>query len=160
MRTNIRRIGLCLAFGFALLPFAFGQAQTQKPKTAEKTETFKGIVVPLEKLLATQQIKADPDAAGLMVLQAEDGKVYPLVKDAGARMFYKDTRLLNRPIRLTARPVASASFLQVINVHTYVKGQLCEVYYWCDICTIRSFEKGICDCCGGPTELREVPVKE
>ena len=96
MRTNIRRIGLCLAFGFALLPFAFGQAQTQKPKTAEKTETFKGIVVPLEKLLATQQIKADPDAAGLMVLQAEDGTVYPLIKDAGARMFYKDTRLLSR----------------------------------------------------------------
>jgi hypothetical protein len=158
MKTTIMRMGICLAFGFALLPFAFGQAQ--KPKAADKSRTFKGIVMPLDKLLAKQDIKVDPDAAGIMVLQSDDGKVYPLVKDAGSRMFYKDSRLLNRPMRLTARPVAHGALLQVINVHSYVKGQLCDVYYWCDICTIRSFEKGICDCCGGLTELREVPVKE
>ena len=119
MKTTIMRMGICLAFGFALLPFAFGQAQ--KPKAADKSRTFKGIVMPLDKLLAKQDIKVDPDAAGIMVLQSDDGKVYPLVKDAGSRMFYKDSRLLNRPMRLTARPVANGALLQVINVHSTSK---------------------------------------
>ena len=156
MRTCTRRFGVCVGLGFAMLPLIASQAGTAK---GEKTQAYKGIVLPLDKVLG-KDIKLDPDAAGLMVLQMEDGKVYPLVKDAGARMFYKDTRLLNRPMRLTARPVANGSLLQVVNVHSYVKGQLCDIYYWCDICTIRSFEKGICDCCGGQTEFREVPVKE
>ena len=65
-----------------------------------------------------------------------------------------------RSLLWTGAGLAGGALLQVINVHSYVKGQLCEVYYWCDICTIRSYESGICDCCGGPTELREVPVKE
>ena len=158
MNTRQCRVGLCLALGFALLPLFAGQAQSQK--AADKNQTYKGIVLPLEKVLAKQDVKLDPDAANLMVLKGDDGKVFPLVKDAGARMFYKDKRLLDRPMRVTARPVASGALLQVINVHSYVKGQLCEVYYWCDICAIRSFDFGICDCCGGPTELREVPVKE
>jgi hypothetical protein len=158
MSRRKTRIGLCVALGFALSPLLAGQAQN--PKAADKNQSFKGNVVPLEKLLAKQDIKLDPDAAPYaMVLQTEDGKVYPLVKDGGARMFYKDARLLNRPMRLTARPVANGAFLQVVNVHSFVKGQLCDVYYWCDICTIRSYENGPCACCLAPVELREVPVK-
>jgi hypothetical protein len=159
MSRNKTRLGLCLALAFALLPLLAGQAQN--PKTADKNETFKGNVVPLDKLLAKQDVKLDPDAIPYsLVLQTEDGKVYPLVKDAGARMFFKDPRLLNRPMRLTARPVANGSMLQVVNVHSYVKGKLNEVYYWCDICTIRSYENSPCACCLAPVELREVPVKD
>ena len=53
-----------------------------------------------------------------------------------------------------------SGILQVINVHSYVGGKLHEVYYWCDICTIRGYEAGICDCCGDKLEFREVAIKE
>ena len=150
-----KQAGLLIAAAFALLPLLAATAQNAK----DKNLAFKGNVVPLDKLLAKQDIKLDPDAAALLALQTEDGKVYPLVKDAGARMFFKDTRLLNRPMRITGRLVAGGAFLQVVGVQSYVKGKLCDVYYWCDICAIRTNEHGICDCCGGPTELREVPIK-
>jgi hypothetical protein len=156
MSCRAIRFGLCLALLFALVPLFAGRAQQLK-----ENQSLKGIVVPLEKLLAKQNIKLDSDAAPYwLALQADDGTIHPLVKDAGARMFFKDPHLLNRPMRLTARPAAKGAMLQVVSVHSYVKGQLCEVYYWCDICSIRTNELGICDCCGGPTELREVPVKE
>jgi hypothetical protein len=159
MSRTKTHLGLCLALAFALMPLVAGQAQN--PKAADKNQSFKGVVVPLDKLLAKQDVKLDPDAIPYsLVLQTEDGKVHPLVKDAGARMFFKDPRLLDRPMRLTARPVANGSMLQVVNVHSYVKGKLNEVYYWCDICTIRSYENGPCACCLAPVELREVPVKE
>jgi hypothetical protein len=142
-----------------MTPFLPTQAQTGK--LAEKNQTYKGAVVPLDKVVAKENIKLDPDVmASYLVLLTEDGKIHPLIKDAGSRMFFKDKRLLNRPMRLTARPVAGGALIQVVAVQSYVKGQFCDVYYWCDICAIRSHELGICDCCGGPTELREVPVKE
>ncbi len=155
-RTVRVRLGIGLAAGFALLPLLTCRAQP-----GEKTAYYQGNVVPLDKVLAKADVKLDADAVPYwLALAGADGKVYPLVKDAGARMFFKDARLLNRPMRLNARPVAGGALLQVIGVHSYVKGRLCDVYYWCDICTIRTYEAGVCDCCGGPTELREVPVKE
>ena len=158
MTRLTKRFGLCLALAFALLPLLAVGSQHGKPQG--KNQVFKGVVVSLEQLLAKENIKLDPEAASLMVLQTDDGKVFPLVRDGGSRMFFKDKRLLDRPMRLTAQPVAKGSFLQVVRVQSYVKDQLCDVYYWCEICAIRSHELGICDCCGGPTELREVPIKE
>jgi hypothetical protein len=152
-----RRLGLILAFAFALLPLCGGWAGDAKTKNAH----FTGKVVPLDKLLKGTDFKLDADAVPhFLVLQSDDGKVYSLLKDAGSRMFFLDAKLLDRPMRLTARPIPNTQMLQVINVHSLVKGKLHEVYYWCDICTIRAYQGGICDCCGEPMHFREVAVKE
>jgi hypothetical protein len=125
-----------------------------------KNDYFKGKVMPLAKVLEKSGIKIDPDAAAVeMALLADDGKVYPLVKDTGSRMFYLDPAVRDRPMRLTGRLVADGRLLQVVNVRSYKDGQLCDIYYWCDICAIRMSELNRCDCCGGPVELREEPIK-
>jgi len=149
-----QRLGLCVALLLGLSPSLGGAA-------GAKNEHFKGKVVHLATLLDKAGIKLDADAAAVsLALAGEDGKVYPLVKDAGSRMFYLDKSVRNRPMRLTGRLVADGKFLQVVNVHSYKNGQLCDIYYWCDICAIRSSELNNCDCCGGPVELREDPVKK
>jgi hypothetical protein len=154
-----RRAGLCLMLALSLSPALWALAAPPKP--APKTEDFDGKVVPLASVLSKLGPKLDPDAAPQwLALVADDGKVYPLIKDDGSRMFFKDERLLNRPMRLTARLIPEVQMLQVIQVHSLVKGELHEVYYWCDVCTIRRSEKNKCDCCGGPMELREEPVKK
>ena len=137
-----------------------GLTNADDAKIVLKTSYFKGKVVPLADLLKKQGAKLDADAAPYsLALETDAGKIYPLVKDAGARMFFKDARLLNRPMRLTGRLVPNSTLLQVVNVHSYINGKLNEVYYWCDICAIRGYEAGVCSCCGGPMELREVPIK-
>ncbi len=149
------RCSIAIALAMPLL-----HAAGQDDKTPFKTEYFNGKVVPLEHILKKHGAKLDADAApAWLALLTDDGKVYPLVKDAGARMFFKDAKLLNRPMRLTGRLIPGSTLLQVVNVHSYQKGQLHDVYYWCDICTIRGYEAGICDCCGAPMEFRETPVK-
>jgi hypothetical protein len=153
------RLGICSALACTLLPVWFAPAQP-KPAAAEKMQFYKGKVLPLADLLDKQGVKMDKEAAAqLMVLVGDDGKVYSLVKDDGARMFWKDAQLLNRPMRLTARPIGATNFLQVFQVHSYLKGELHEVYYWCDICIIKRFEKRDCECCGAPMEFREPPVQ-
>ena len=154
-----KRLGLFLAFSFALSPLAGGWAGGTK--AADPNQFFEGKIVPLADVLAKSGAKLDADANPFMlVLQTADGKIYPLVKDEGARRFFKDAKLLNRPMRLTARSVPNSTFLQVINVHSIVKGKLHDVYYWCDICTIKRFEAGICDCCGEPMVFREELSKD
>jgi hypothetical protein len=152
-----RRLGLWLVLALVLAPCWFGRGQSP----AAKTEFYTGKVVPLADLLEKIGSKLDADAAPhWLALVTDDGKVYPLIQDDGARMFFKDESLLRRPMRLTGRLFQDTRLLQVLEVHSLVKGELHEVYYWCDICTIKRFEKKICDCCGGPMELKEVPVKK
>jgi hypothetical protein len=154
-----RRAALAFALALGLSPLL--AAQTDVKKEPLKTEFFKGKVVPLADALVKFGAKLDPDAAPhWLALQSDDGKVYPLIKDAGSRMFFKEPSLRNRPMRLTGRLLPGTNLLQVINVHSYQKGKLHEIYYWCEICTIRAYEAGICECCGAPYEFREVPAKE
>jgi hypothetical protein len=122
---------------------------------------FTGQVVPLADLVAKSGSRLDADAAPYwLALVATDGKVYPLVKDGGARLFFKDAALLNRPMRLSGRLLPGSTFLQVTNVQALVQGEPYVVYYWCDICSIRRGEKMICECCGGPMDRREEPIRK
>ncbi|MBV9123580.1 MAG: hypothetical protein JO112_09500 [Planctomycetes bacterium] len=126
-----------------------------------KSQDYTGKVVPLAGLLEKFGAQLDPEAAPQwLALAATDGKVYPLIRDDGARMFFQDERLLNRPMVLTGRLYPETHLLQVLSVHSIVKGRLCEVYYWCSVCSIKGYEKKPCPCCGAPMELREDPVQK
>jgi hypothetical protein len=136
-------------------------AAADKPTDAPKVETFTGKVVPLADLVAKAGSKLDADAAPQsLALVSDDGKVYTLVKDGGARLFFNDAGLLNRPMRLTGKLLPGSQILQVALALGLVKGEPHEIYYWCDICAIRRGEKMICECCGGPMTRREEPVKK
>jgi hypothetical protein len=152
-----RRLGLCLALALALAPawFSFGDSPPIK------SQVYIGKVVPLAGLLEKFGSRLDAEAAPhWLALVTEERQIYPLIRDDGSRMFFKDEKLLNRPMRLTGRLFQDTRLLQVLEVQSLIKGEPHEVYYWCDICSIKRFEKKICDCCGGPMELREVPLKK
>ena len=158
MSTPIRRLGIFVALALAAGPAVLGVRGQDKGEF--KTQSYSGKVQPLAPLLEKQGAKLDADAAEhWLALVAEDGKVYPLVKDDASRMFFKDKTLLNRPMRLTGRVVGDTSLLQIVTVQSVIKGKLHDVYYWCDICSIRTYEPGNCPCCGDPVVLKEEAVK-
>ena len=158
MKPFTRRLALLCMLAASLLPMLLARSGAQTPF---KTHYYKGKVVPLAALLQKQGVKLDQDAApSWLALVTDDGKIYPLVKDDGSRMYFKDARLQGRPMRLTGRLVPGSELLQVVNVHSYKDGKLHEVFYWCDICSIRGYELHKCDCCGGPMALREEPVPQ
>jgi hypothetical protein len=150
-RPLTRRVGVCAALLAAAAPLLSG---------AEPSPTvYSGKVVRLADLVAKEGGRLDADAAAVsLVLVTDDGKVYPLVKDGGSRAFFKDAALLNRPMQLTATPLPGSQMLRVLVIRSVVKGQPCDVYYWCDVCAIRRNEKDVCECCGGPMKLVEQPI--
>ncbi|HEY7422996.1 MAG TPA: hypothetical protein VH682_02025 [Gemmataceae bacterium] len=157
MSRRSRRLSLAVACALGLAPLFVGAADQKTAAT--KTEYYKGKVVPLADLVAKAGSRLDADAAPhWLALAGDDGKVYPLVKDSGSRLFFKDPALLKRPMRLTGRLLPGSQLLRVTAVHSYIKGELHDVYYWCDICSIRRGEKNVCECCGGPMRLVFEPV--
>jgi hypothetical protein len=158
MSNYRKRCALFLTVGATLIPLCGGWAGDKQNPT--KNQYYTGNVALLADILAKTKIKVDADAVPYqLVLQTEDDKLHPLIKDEGSRMFFADAKLLKRPMRLTVRAIPNSPFLQVINVHSIVKGKLHDVYYWCDVCAIKRFEAGICDCCGDPMMFREELAK-
>jgi hypothetical protein len=124
---------VCGAISILLL---LGSARSDEPAT--KPSFFDGKIVPLKDLVEKIGSKLDD----------------------GSRMFFKDATLLKRPMRLTGKLLPKSSLLQVLEVHSMKDGKLHDIYYWCDICSIKRYEKKICECCGGPMELREEPASD
>jgi hypothetical protein len=130
-----------------------------KPSTA--TLTLEGQVVKLAELLKADDVQVDADAVPfVLALRTQDGKLLPIVKTLGSRALFQDGRLLNRPLQVRGRLAAGGSVLVIDRFYTLKNGVPHEVYYWCETCAIRRDypEKGVCECCGGPMELREVPL--
>jgi hypothetical protein len=163
MTRRFRHLTLVFACAVAFLPcLRCGLVNSADDKSpSAKIEHYRGKVAPLADLLNKSGVQLDADAAPYwLALAGEDGKIYPLVKDSGSRMFFQDRELLNRPMRLTGRVLPKSQLLQVTAVHSYLKGELHDVYYWCEVCSIRRNEKNTCECCGGPMVRREEPVKK
>lgn len=141
--SNVYRYGALLASIACALTPCLRAGDAAKP--APKLEYFTGTVVKL------------PDKP-LRALQMQgEAQPLPILNDDNGRMFYSDAALLGRPMRMTARREKDA--LRVFQVHSLIKGELHEVYYWCDICTIKRHEQKDCECCGAPMERREEKVK-
>jgi hypothetical protein len=145
--------------GAVLLAFIMS---TKSAERDAKNIQLDGKIVPLSGLLEKFGSRLDSEAAPhWLALVTKDDKVYPLIKDDGSRLFFADPRLQNRTMRVTGRLFQDTHLLQVLSVNSLKDGKLYEIYYWCDVCSIRRNELlKSCDCCGGPMELKEEPVKK
>lgn len=159
---------LCtLALASVVAPGSSGAAETKDSpakKTAAKFELIqlRGSVVSYKQALEEKLGITLVESWGedLYALFTDDGRVLPILPTEGARFFYKDERARHRPMEVTARVYEKTPGLQVIEVRSIKEGKLQEIYYWCDICSIKMYYLKDCDCCQGIIELREHPVGE
>lgn len=126
-----------------------------KKGSSKDVAQYWGKVIPAAPLIEAGKVKASADALALV---GDKGEIFIVAKE-GADMFYKDKRLLQRPMRITGKIAPGTNQLQVVAVHSVIKGKLHDVYYWCEECKLRYPEPGICICCGARTELIEEPLK-
>ncbi len=158
VNSHVRWFALPLLFA-AILGLEIAVWSAAKPSTA--TLTLEGQVVKLAELLKADDVQVDADAVPFaLALRTQDGKLLPIVKTLGSRALFQDGRLLNRPLQVRGRLAGGGSILVIDRFYTLANGVPHEVYYWCETCAIRRDypDKGVCECCGGPMELREVPL--
>ncbi len=84
------------------------------------------------------------------------GLRYPLIlRTAQSEALYVDERFKKHTLILSGRVFPGTGILEVSGWQWHRDGKSYEVYYWCDVCTIRGFTPGSCACCQAEVELRE-----
>ena len=130
------------------------QTATENDSKVSK-ELLSGKVVFAVDALKRKGIKPGEELKGQVVLETEEGEIFPIVPDWRGRAFFQDERLRERQVDLVVRRKPGVPYLQVLMVFTYDdEGVRQYTDYWCDICSIPMYEIKDCECCQGPTRLR------
>ncbi|HXX92124.1 MAG TPA: hypothetical protein VEN81_00730 [Planctomycetota bacterium] len=136
---------------------------------AEKPALFEGcgkLVCLIEEMKEKYQAQAAPGHDHLWGFRVDDkaqaggARYYTLFRNAGSEALFVDRRFRDRELRLYGRVFPSSSVLEVSRFQWYREGKLMDVYYWCEVCSIRGVDPGPCACCQAKVELRESPVQE
>jgi hypothetical protein len=88
------------AIASILIFFTSGIAADKDAKTIQ----LDGKIAPLAGILEKFGSRLDAEASPhWLALVTDEGKVYPLIKDDGSRLFFADPHLQNRSMRVTGR---------------------------------------------------------
>ncbi|MSU62174.1 MAG: hypothetical protein EXS31_07240 [Pedosphaera sp.] len=89
-----------------------------------------------------------------------DGKTYRVLRTQLSESIFLDGRLREKELILKALPVERDSAIEVRVIHSMKEGVEHELYYYCDICSIKSASPEICACCREPVRLVEKPITD
>jgi hypothetical protein len=87
----------------------------------------------------------------------QSGDVYTLVRNQKSEALFSDTNLFGRMLVIKGRVRTANTFEITGNLHSLRDGKRYEIYYYCDVCAIKSSEPGPCMCCREPVRLVEDP---
>ncbi len=115
-------------------------------------------------LLAVSAIASVPMIRGTLVppvdgeplrLALSSGATVELVLDEGLELTMRDPQLAKRVWELRGQRQDDGRFAAE-KIFTVKDGELHRVTYYCEICHITTHEPGLCMCCQGDTDLREL----
>jgi hypothetical protein len=86
------------------------------------------------------------------------GQLYSILPTDPAAAIYDDQRFRERELQITARLFAATTWLEVIRIQSVHAGRLYDIYYFCDVCNIRTHKPGPCECCQDPVVFQEDPA--
>lgn len=92
--------------------------------------------------------------------RTEQGEYYTLLRTKLSEALFRDPRLKKRDLLLKGRVFDQTRILDVTLIRSLKDGKLHDLYYWCDICTIKSVVPGPCMCCQEDVVLKERAVEK
>lgn len=101
------------------------------------------------------RLDAPADGSPLRLVTV-DGDVIELAADEGLEATMRDPQLADRDWEIRGESTDGGQFA-VTKIFTVKDGVLHRVTYYCLICHITTHEPGLCMCCQGDTDLRELP---
>jgi hypothetical protein len=108
--------------------------------------------------------KLDPapdKSRGKLGFKTEGGVAYTLVSNRMSSALFIDTNLQAKTLLLKGRVLpGTRNFELTGNLRSIRDGQVHDLYYYCDICSIPGSDPGPCMCCREPVYLIEETASE
>lgn len=84
-----------------------------------------------------------------------EGKYYTLLRSKLSEGLFVDERLRQKELIIKGRAFPGTLIIAPVYLRSVKEGRIFDVYYYCDICAIKTLDPGECMCCQGPVELVE-----
>jgi hypothetical protein len=87
--------------------------------------------------------------------RTEQGEYFTLLETKLSVALFKDPLLKSRQLLLKGRVYPGSRIFDVTLIRSLKNKRIHDVYYWCDICSIKSVVPGECMCCQEEVEFQE-----
>lgn len=90
--------------------------------------------------------------------KSNQGAYYTLLRARFSEAIWLDERIRSKELLVTARLFPKTQVLEVQRIKS-LRGEIVhDLYYYCDVCAIKSVSPDPCACCQGPVKLVEKPL--
>lgn len=96
--------------------------------------------------------------AHLYGFKTAEGTVFTLLRTKNSEAFFADERVRAKELIVRGRLFPGTCILDATPLRTVREGKIYDLYYWCDICAIKTVVPGECMCCQKQVELTETPT--
>jgi len=87
--------------------------------------------------------------------KATDETFYTLLRTKWSEGLFVDKRLREKELILIGKVLPKTQIFDLSAMRSVKNGVVFDLYYYCDICAIKTLAPGPCMCCQGPVELKE-----
>jgi hypothetical protein len=87
-----------------------------------------------------------------------NGVYYTLLRTKLSEALFADGRFREKELLLTGKVLPKSQIFNVTAMKSIRDGVVYDLYYYCDICAIKTVVPGPCMCCQAPVELVEEPM--
>ncbi|MDA1277892.1 MAG: hypothetical protein O2960_28170 [Verrucomicrobia bacterium] len=84
-----------------------------------------------------------------------DGAIYTLLRTKNSEAFFADERMRQKELIVKGRVFPETAILDATPLRTVRDGVIYDLYYYCDICAIKTVVPGECMCCQQSAVLME-----
>jgi len=128
-------------------------------ETTEQTELRGKVVCLAEEMNRLHGASLPTRHEHIYGFKTEDGKYYTLLRSKYSEALFSDKRLHTKELLLKGRLFPNSQIFEPMRLRSVRNGVVHDLYYYCAICAIDAVSPDVCDCCQGPTELVEKPLK-
>jgi hypothetical protein len=126
------------------------------PPPAREAELRGRVVCLAEEMHRLHGADLPTDHAHLYGVKTADGRYYTLLRTKLSEGLFVDGELRQRELILKGRLFPGAQVFEMSTIRSVKDGVVHDVFYWCDICAIKTLKPGECMCCQDPVVLKEV----
>ena len=87
------------------------------------------------------------------------GEIVTLLKTRRSLALFMDERLRQRELIIKGRQFPNSQAVEATFIQSVHEGIVHDLYYYCEICSIKALTPEICACCREPVRLVEEPLK-
>ena len=131
--------------------------QTNLHAGSRETELRGKVVCLPEEMHRVYQTDLPTNHEHIYGLKTTNGIYYMLLRTKLSEALFADQRLREKELLLTGNVLPKSQIFDVTKMNSIRNGVVYDLYYYCEICVIKTVAPGPCVCCQAPVELVEKP---